>query len=194
MLSFSRTGGALLLSLGLVACEGRFTGGGVTASTAGGSATAAYGFQLAAIDADGDGRLFEFGPFGPTADPDDVFRGTFTFNDMAAGVAFQGTIDLGGTFGELPFNACMVPCNQPRQYQVSNSGVFVGTYEPIPKTLGPGGYFEVLIVDNGEPGVTDPQDEIFVWVGSGVHAGYSNLVDRFVFQKILGGNIQFHPL
>lgn len=59
---------------------------------------------------------------------------------------------------------------------------YIGTYTPVPHTIGPPGIFHVAVNDGGEPG-PDNDDWLEITIVSGVYAGYFNI------GYLQGGNI-----
>lgn len=83
-------------------------------------------------------------------------------------MAFQGEVfaGLGYDFGEGEFG-----CNDDHWAWKAN---YIGTYTPVPASIGDGGLFQIAAHDGGEPG-PDGDDWIEVLVLSGVYEGYWNL-------------------
>jgi hypothetical protein len=191
-----------LTTLTLVGCiEGKYTGGGWTESITDPDAKATFAGNFEAIDADGDGEVFDF--FSGTFDLDDTFKGQFQYNDHGtADVAFHGTVTNGYLMTDPTFIA-VFPADRPSDYNVPGAIYFEGTYRPVGKSEpGDEGTFEVMVIDNGEPGPSEG-DTIWVACTSGKFAGYTTDLDVFlgglawdddIFgQPLRGGNIQFHP-
>ena len=156
--------------LSLTGCiAGTYTGGGWTPSPYDAEAKATFGGNFHAIDVDGDGEVFDWE--SETFDPDDSFKGQFQYNDHGADVAFHGVVD--GAYFSTEGNICGAPCDRPSLYSIIGSAYFEGTYTPVPKKIGPGGRFEALLIDNGEPGA-DAGDELWIVCTSGVFAGYNS--------------------
>ena len=123
---------------------GKYTGGGWIESAEDADSRASFGFNLNAIDEDGDGIA-------------DTAKGNLLYHDDAAGVKVRCEVTSGGHIqeGEDTF------------------GVLVGTYTPQPNSLGEGGTFEALVLDAGE-GALSGGDSIEIHLIGGVHADYSN--------------------
>jgi hypothetical protein len=174
-------------ALTTVGCtEGAYTGGGWlrSAQLEGASkdvrdGVATFGFQGQSRDRDGDGEI------------DDV-KGELQYNDHANKVAFHGDVADGGFPGFLAFEICSG--GECVGGEVDENGdpilseqVYVanGTYQPSPKQAGPGGTFEMVLVDWGQEG-PDEGDYLSVTLAGGVYDGYSN--SGFV----KGGNLSAH--
>lgn len=181
---------ALLLST--AGCfPGSYTVGGWTVSPTDENARAIFGGNLWAIDSDGDGSVgtrvgSEFVP-----DPDDIFRGQFQYNDNGpGGPAFHATITA-GYVAEPGGGGILGP--SPSETYVQGTAYFEGTYMPIPRTLGPGGRFEVLLISADEQ-TFDTVDSVWVFIPDGVFAGYDNRGGAFLGAEVQGGVVTFHPI
>jgi hypothetical protein len=164
--------GLALLTLPLLtnACQpGLYTGGGFTESPAGDKQT--FGFVADAIDSNNDGTA-------------DISRGQFQLNDAARSVRLHAELTGGG--GSLAAVGVLILSDGSR---AALHG-FAGTYEPQPKTLGPGGNIEVYFLDVTS-GPSAGQRRMNVRVLSGVHAGY-RLAPGAGGYQIGKGVIKFH--
>lgn len=158
----TRTRGFLVLALTgiilvLTGCIGRWTGGGAVVGASGwGKAT--FGFNY-------------------TCD-EGTQRGQLQYVDHAPGAGGPKQVRFHGDFG-IDFDDCIGP-GEPQPPIV----FAVGTYEPQPTKLGPGGVLLLFLVDGGEPGTDDDVFEIIL--EGGIYDGYMN------GGPIIGGNIQQH--
>lgn len=139
--------GALIAFLSTAGCvPGHFTGVGALPSAVNPSQHASLVFNLHARDTDVDGYA-------------DWWKGPIVYRDAPAFVHFLGTITE----------------SAPPDEFFPESGYFVGRYQPIPRSLGPGGMFDSFILDLGIPGQLDPEDVVDIVIYDGVFAGYYNV-------------------
>jgi hypothetical protein len=186
-----------MLGIVMTGCvAGKYTGGGWTLTPYDAEGKAIFGGNFQAIDENGNGEVYNYesGEF----DPEDTFKGQIQYNDLGAGVAFHGVVD-GGYICDSTDNVATFPLSRPSNWSIYGAGYLEGTYTPQPKGLGEGGRFEILVIDNGEPGA-DPGDEIWVALYGGVLHGYNSddtpgdPEDDGVFGQLLeGGNLKFNP-
>jgi hypothetical protein len=158
---------------------GAYTGGGwVKAPAPAEDGIATFGVNGQARDRDGDGEI------------DDV-TGRLQYNDHANGVAIHGLVGDGGQLGFQLINACIggecVSYEDENGDPIPSAPIFAlgGTYTPIPKSLGPGGTFEVGLVDWGQEG-PDEGDILDITLSGGVFDGYSHTA------IVQGGNLSHH--
>ncbi len=104
---------------------GKYTGGGVMESAIVDGGKANLGFNMQALDKDGDGEI-------------ETVKGQLQYKDRGADVSFHGVITDGSVRTTLSGNS---------------TGEFEGDYRPQPK--GVGGTFTVTVFDAGEPGPSE---------------------------------------
>jgi hypothetical protein len=178
---------------------GKYTGGGLIDSRAGGAQKATFGFNLEGVDGDGDGfvdrvddfflkEIFPGGPVVPFLVYWHVGRGQFQYNDHGAGVKFH--LDLDAAYELNPddsipdrvvFRTTVIFPPFPPIILV-NAIEWNGTYS---SEDGSGKVF--VSVNAEEDAFGSLVDTIRIWVQSGPYSGYSN------FGELKGGNIQWHP-
>jgi hypothetical protein len=186
----------------LTGCDpGKYTGGGVIDSAAGGGQKATFAFNLEAVDRDGDGQIDQIDvPLDPS-DPDNFIwvewwlaKGQFQYSDPAAGVQFHFDCDL-----TLALDA---------NKQVESSVSFVIDEavaeswqfgDPVPDNIIIGleffgsytsrkgnGQLSVILHAKGDA-FGASADTIEVTLYGGPYDGYHNS------GTVQGGNIQWHP-
>ena len=109
-----------------------------------------------------------------------TIKGQFQYTDHGGFSNANGSfrkVSFHGRITELPEN---FTCDR-----AALGGAYVGEYTPQPPTLGLGGYFEVAVEDNGEPGPSTA-DAFAIRLIGGVFDGYENA------GLLCGGNIQAH--
>ena len=124
--------------------SGKYTGGGWIPSAAQRESKATFGFNIQALDTDGDGVA-------------DDAKGQVQYRDRAAEVSLHGVVEAA---------AVDLAATPPVGYGA-------GTYTPQPKKAGQGGSFLISVQDNGEPGPSS-DDWVEVYLEGGVYDGYIN--------------------
>lgn len=156
---------------GCALIPGKVTGGGTIPSTVSGSAN--FGFNANACD------------------PNNV-KGTFTFQDKAAGVKLNGDITRAGKCVFIP-NSTSFDCGCPPDIafsdSVTNNLYFAQlTYRSTNPNVPGSGTAIACAKDNGEGGKADFADIISfdILTGPAPYQGYS------ILNELSGGNIQGH--
>ena len=199
---------AMLAVVGITAASltgclaGKYTGGGFIDSTAGGGKKATFGFNLEALDRDGDGQAdmviesFIDPETGEVYVPVVWFtaKGQFNYNDQGAGVSFHTDInetlaldENGRVSGDVSWNATLrddafADGGITEEDLILTSMVFSGPYT---SKAGSGRALVTLTAKNDSFG--SAEDTIEVSLSGGPHDGYHNA------GTIKGGNIQWHP-
>ena len=162
------------LALFVSGCEGKYTGGGVIDSTIDPAAKASFGFNMQAIDTDGDCE--DWGPAGLLCNLADEAKGQLQYKDhgtdeedYAKGMSIHGVVTDGAVTFDLQDTKIV--------------GKIEGTYKPQPK--GESGTFTVYVFDEGEPGASE-EDSFSISLSGGAYDGYSNS------GLLNNGNIQYH--
>ena len=104
-----------------------------------------------------------------------VVTGNVQYNDHHNSIKLHGTgywVDTRNTCDSLG-------SGYPNEFEL------VGSYSPQPK--GDEGTFYLHVIDNGEPGVADPEDYFYIQLNSIGHDGY-----YFNEGYLVGGNVQVH--
>jgi len=198
------TSWALLSVLGLAVATltgclaGKYTGGGFINSTAGGGQKATFGFNLEALDRDGDGQADRV--VQDVFDPETgellysaewwTAKGQFNYNDHGAGVRFHTgiieTLALDEN-GQIPGSVGWeIIINFPEGGDPEgflSAMVFEGPYT---SNAGSGRVQLIVTAENDQFGVY-LRDSVQVYLTGGPYDGYANA------GFIKGGNIQWHP-
>jgi hypothetical protein len=106
-----------------------------------------------------------------------VTKGQLQYNDRAAGVKFHAKLGEGFSFGSSD------PCGDVAEAG-GNSASFSGLYRVSGGPKEAEGFVEIVVIDNGEPGING--DEVTINVVDGPYDGYYNS------GTLQGGNVQVH--
>ena len=177
--SVFKTGlGIVLGSVILAGCFDILGGGWIWSAMGPDAGKATFGFNLHCDqDTDEAWGHITFHDHGLKIDDENynfVFQGA-EWKGKPKHMAIQGdvTAGLGFDLGEGDFG-----CNDDLPWFAN----YIGTYTPVPHSIGPGGIFQVSASDGGEPG-PDNDDWLEITIISGVYAGYFNT------GTLQGGNI-----
>ena len=180
--------------LSTVGCgPGTFTLAGWIVSPTDPNYKATFGGVMVAKDTNGNGTVATNGPNNSAVfEEGDTFRGQFQFVDHGPGGARFHAVITGG-YVAPPGGSGVVFAGRPKFSFLESSAYFEGTYTPIPRTLGPGGNFEVMIFDDKAAPFIQV-DQLWIYLDGGVFDGYSNSVFPYTeATKTGGGSVTFHP-
>ena len=172
---------------------GKYTGGGFLNSTAGGGKKATFGFNLEALDRDGDGQVDKVRQV--VLDPETgeglyrvnwwLAKGEFNYNDQGAGVSFH--TDINETLALDENN--QVAGSMYWLWIITEDNEFISAmvFEgPYTSRAGSGRVQLIVTAENDQFGVY-PRDSVRVYLTGGPYDGYANA------GYAQGGDIQWHP-
>ena len=172
---------------------GKYTGGGFIDSTAGGGKKATFGFNLEALDRDGDGQVDKVRQV--VLDPETgeglyrvnwwLAKGEFNYNDQGAGVSFH--TDINETLALDENN--QVAGSMYWLWIITEDNEFISAmvFEgPYTSRAGSGRVQLIVTAENDQFGVY-PRDSVRVYLTGGPYDGYANA------GYAQGGDIQWHP-
>lgn len=165
---------AIAWSLLLAGCFSIFGGGWIWSAGGPEAGKATFGFELYCDqDTDEAWGHITYHDHGVNVDVFE-FQGA-NWKGRPNHVAIQGDVFAGlGYNGYEGFG-----CNDDALAFFAN---YIGTYTPVPESVGDGGFFQVAAYDGGEPG-PDKDDWLEITILSGVFEGYFNT------GELQGGNI-----